>query len=141
MIQFLDLEINHSKAKKMPKSIFKKLDSIMSKKRDKQKKEDENKRFLTALTKPYCELDCSDRVELYEGDCMIKRNLILDHQWAKMDTLWFQQNYKSHPYMKKPHRDVEIEEDIKKLCECLQPQHPPSRQVPAGSANLFGLNN
>lgn len=71
--------------------------------------------------------------------------MILEHKWAKMDTLWFQQNYRSHPYMKKPQRDTEIELDIDKCTECLNPQPQAQQmnrqQVPNGSAELFRLNS
>lgn len=54
--------------KKAPTPIFKKIESIIVQKKELQKKDEGDKRFLAALTKPYSELDPSDRLDLYEGD-------------------------------------------------------------------------
>jgi len=124
-----------------PRSIRTKLNEIIQKQKAREGEDDEEKtaKFLRALTIPYSELDARERFELYETDSMLKRNLIINYQWQKMDTLWFQENYKCHPCMKKIPKDPEIESDFDKLYECLNPtqQHKP---ISEKSANLFRIN-
>lgn len=140
-----DITMSTDDEGELPKSIRHKISDINAKQKEKEDKEESNAKFLNALTKPYSELDPGDRFELYESDCMIKRNLILNYQWQKMDTLWFQQNRGSHPCMKKPYNDPEIEADISMLNECLsqqpQQQQQQPRQIPNGSATLFRIQN
>ena len=107
--------------------------------KEKEDIEDSNTKFLNALTKPYSELDPRDRLEVYEWDCMVKRNIILKYQWQKMDTLWFQQNPLCHSNMKKICQDVEIEADLDKLYEALNATQN-QRNIPDKSAALFRIN-
>jgi hypothetical protein len=127
-----------------PKPIRGRLKEITDKKRALEGRDEPNSKFIKAMTKPYSELAPEDRLELYESDCMIKRNLILATQWQKMDTLWFQENRSSHPCMKKPLKDPEIEADIQNMNEALDPpkqQREHGRQISNSSANLFRINS
>ena len=128
-----------------PKSIRVKLSKIMKEQRENEENigNQSHVKFLNAMMKPYSELDPNDRLELYESESLVKRTIILNYQWKKMDTLWFQENKRSHPYMKKPYRDLEIEADLKILMEKLNNSHQPNaaRNISNGSANLFRLPN
>lgn len=149
-----------------PTSIRSKLDDVMAKQKQKEEKVEKseaNGKFLDALTKSYSELNPEDRLELYDSDCLLKRKLILEYQWQKMDTLWFQENNtKLYSCMDKPAKDPEIEADIQKLVDCLsrfpegdrnaaadgqraanagQGTGQTPRQISNGSANLFRLQN
>lgn len=134
----------------LPKSIRASLTKIIEHQREVEEKNEEEKsnpqyKFLNALMKPYSDLDPRDRLELYENEAITKRNIILAYQWKRMDTLWFQENKRSHPYMKKPFNDKEIEADLKILMDELnisqQQQQQPGRNISNGSAHLFRLQN
>jgi len=142
----------------MPRSIRDNLTKLIEKQREAEEKDDEDKahpqyKFLNALMKPYSELHPVERLELYQNEATIyetsaiensvKRNIILSYQWRKMETLWFQENKRSHPYMKKPYNDPEIEADLKILMEKLNinQRSNAGRNISDGSKELFRIQN
>lgn len=135
----VDPNLTREKDSEFPKSIRTKLNEINQKHKEKEDIEDPNTKFLNALTKPYSELDPRDRLEVYECDWMVKRNIILKYQWQKMDTLWFQQNTLCQSSMKKISNDVEIESDLDQLYEALNATQN-QRNIPEKSKNLFRIS-
>lgn len=139
----LETKLPPKSNKDFPRSIRSRLAEINQKKKDEIEKYENSQKFLKALHKSYNELEPADRLEIYESDHMVK--IITDYQWQKMDTLWFQQNRGSHPCMRKPFKDPEIEADLKVLVDTLaqpsQQQPAQGRNIPNSSANLFRIQS
>ncbi|CAI2384386.1 unnamed protein product [Moneuplotes crassus] len=136
----------------MPKEIWKNLRTVIEKyeeaEREQEAKATPKRKFLRLLMKPYNELHPVERLELYQNEANIyegvplennfKRNLILSYQWKKMETSWFQENMSSHPCLKKPFNDPEIEADLKGLMEkiIIIQQHSQARNDSHSTRNL-----